>query len=239
MKSKLIYGLLATALLMSSCDIESIKVSDTLSTREYSFANYEALQISGDFNAFVTFSETEEHIEIEANENIQNKISVSKEGNTLRIGLENNINLRGNATLNAYITTNNISRYRISGDSFLELENELVAEKVTLDVLGDSRFFGEVDVNNLSADVRGDSVIDVFGSAKTVNVNLSGDSTFKDYDLEVEDLTLRLSGDSAAFLTVSETIDIDASGDSVLNYRGEGEVIRQRLSGDSRIIKRD
>ncbi len=240
MKSTLIHGLiLATVLLVSSCDTESIRVSDTISTRQYSFSNYEALELSGDFNAFVTFSETEERIEIEANDNIQNKIRVSQDGNTLKIRLENNVALRGNATMNAYITTRNISRYRVSGDSSVELENLLVANTVTVDVLGDSRFYGELDTNNLSVDVKGDSVIDVFGTAGTANVDLSGDSTIKDYDLAVEDLTIDMSGDSSAYLSVNGTIDIDASGDSALNYRGDAEIIRQRLTGDSRIQKRD
>ncbi|UOY06412.1 DUF2807 domain-containing protein [Muricauda sp. SCSIO 64092] len=240
MKSTLIHSLiLATVLLVSSCDTESIRVSDTISTRQYSFSNYEALELSGDFNAFVTFSETEERIEIEANDNIQSKIRVSQDGNTLKIRLENNVALRGNATMNAYITTRNISRYRVSGDSSVELENLLVANTVTVDVLGDSRFYGEVDTNNLSVDVKGDSVIDVFGTAGTANVDLSGDSTIKDYDLVVEDLTIDMSGDSSAYLSVNGTIDIDASGDSALNYRGDAEIIRQRLTGDSRIQKRD
>ena len=240
MKSTLIHGLvLATVLLVSSCDTESIRVSDTISTRQYSFSNYEALELSGDFNAFITFSETEERIEIEANDNIQSKIRVSQDGNTLKIRLENNVALRGNATMNAYITTRNISRYRISGDSSVELENLLVANTVTVDVLGDSSFYGELDTNNLSVDVKGDSVIDVFGTAGTANVDLSGDSTIKDYDLAVEDLTIDMSGDSSAYLSVNGTIDIDASGDSALNYRGDAEIIRQRLSGDSRIQKRD
>ena len=240
MKSTLIHGLLlATVLLVSSCDTESIRVSDTISTRQYSFSNYEALELSGDFNAFVTFSETEERIEIEANDNIQSKIRVSQDGNTLKIRLENNVALRGNATMNAYITTRNVSRYRVSGDSSVELENLLIANTVTVDLLGDSRFYGELDTNNLSVDVKGDSVIDVFGTAGTANVDLSGDSTIKDYDLGVEDLTIDMSGDSSAYLSVNGTIDIDASGDSALNYRGDAEIIRQRLSGDSRIQKRD
>ena len=240
MKSTLIHGLiLATVLLVSSCDTESIRVSDTISTRQYSFSNYEALELSGDFNAFVTFSETEERIEIEANDNIQSKIRVSQDGNTLKIRLENNIALRGNTTMNAHITTRNISRYRVSGDSSVELENLLVANTVTVDVLGDSRFYGELDTNNLSVDVKGDSVVDVFGTAGTANVDLSGDGTIKDYDLAVEDLTIDMSGDSSAYLSVNGTIDIDASGDSALNYRGDAEIIRQRLTGDSRIQKRD
>ncbi len=239
MKSRLIFGLLATALIVSSCETESIRASNEISTREYSFSDYSRLQVSGDFDAFVRFSDTEERIEIEANSNLQDKIIVSKDGNTLRIRLENNINVRGNATMKAYITTRNISDYRVSGDSYLELENVLQTDNVSLDVTGDSRFIGEIEATTLLVDLKGDSEVDVFGTAKALNADLSGDSELKDYDMSVEDLILKLTGDSEAFLSVSETIDIDASGDSVLNYRGNAEIIRQRLSGDSKVKKRD
>ena len=178
-------------------------------------------------------------IEIEANDNLQDKILVSKDGNTLKIRLQNNLSVRGNATMKAYITTRNISQYRISGDSYVELENALLAPNVSIDVTGDSRFTGEIQAATLFVDLKGDSEVDVFGATNTLSADLSGDSELKDYDMSVEDLILELSGDSEAFLSVSETIDVDASGDSVLNYRGDADIIRQRLSGDSRIQKRD
>lgn len=239
MKSNVLFGLLATALLVSSCDSESIRASDEISTREYSFSDYSGLRVSGDFDAFVRFSETEERIEIEANENLQDKIIVSKEGSTLWIRLENNVNVRGNATMKAFITTQNISDYQVSGDSYVELENVLTSDNVSLDVTGDSRFTGEIEATTLFVDLKGDSEVDAFGTVNTLNAELSGDSELKDYDMNLEDLILKLTGDSEAFLSVSGTIDVDASGDSVLNYRGEAEIIRQRLSGNSKVRKRD
>ncbi|UJH67253.1 head GIN domain-containing protein [Allomuricauda sp. SCSIO 65647] len=239
MKSNVIFGLLATALLVSSCDTETIRVSDEVSIREYSLTDYSRLQVSGDFDAFVRFSDTEERIEIEANTNLHDKIVVSKDGNTLRIRLENNVNVRGNATMKAYITTRNIADYRVSGDSHVELENVLITDNVSIDVTGDSRFTGEMETNTLFVDLKGDSEVDIFGTTTRLDADLSGDSELKDYDMYVEDLVLKLTGDSEAYLSVSQTIDIDASGDSVLNYRGDAEIIRQRLSGDSKIQKRD
>lgn len=239
MKSITIFGLLATLLMVSSCDTESIRVSDEISTREYSFTDYSKLELAGDFDAYVRFSDTEERIEIEANANLQDKIIVSKTGNTLKIRLENNVSVRGNATMKAYITTRNIDDYRVSGDSFVQLENLLATDNIAIEVLGDSRFTGELETNNLFINLKGDSEVNAFGTATMLNADLSGDSELKDYDLAVEELILDLSGDSEAYLTVSETIDVDASGDSVLNYRGNAEIIRQRLTGDSRIRKRD
>ena len=212
MKPQLIIGLLAATLFLFSCETESIRVSDEISTREYSFSDYSRLEVTGDFEAFVRFSDTEERIDIEANTNLQDRIIVSKDGNTLRIRLENNINVRGNATMKAYITTQNISDFRVSGDSYVELETVLQTTNVSIDITGDSRFLGEIETDDLTIDLKGDSEVDVFGTVETLDADLSGDSSLKDYDMSVQDLILKLSGDSEAFLTISKTIDIDASG---------------------------
>ncbi len=230
---------MATALLMSSCDTESIRASNEVSIVEYSFSDYNSLQVSDNFDVFVRFSDGEESIEIEANDNLQDKIIVSKEGNTLRIRLENNVSIRGNATLKAYITTSEISSFRTTGNSFVELENLLISDNLNLEATGNSRFSGNIDTERLTVDITGNSVVDVYGMATNVNARLQGNSLLKDYDLSTEDLILKMSGNSETFLTVSTTIDVEASGDSELNYRGDAEIVRQRLSGNSRIRKRD
>ncbi|WP_222984139.1 head GIN domain-containing protein [Flagellimonas meishanensis] len=240
MKSRLFFGLvMATALLMSSCDTESIRASDEISTVEYSFSGYNGLQVSGDFEAFVTFSNGEERIEIQANENLQDKIIVTKDGSTLKIRMENNINVRGNATLKAYITTSEISNFITFGNSLIELENLLVTDNLFIEASGNSWFSGNVDAERLTVTATGNSVLDIYGLAKSINAKLAGNSLMRDYDLFTDDLILTMSGDSDTFLSVSKTIDVDASGNSELNYKGDAEVIRERLSGNSKVRKRD
>ena len=240
MKSRLIYGLImATVLLVSSCDTESIRASNEITSVEYSFSGYSGLQVSGNFEAYVRFSNSEERIEIEANEDLQDKILVSKEGNILKIRLKNNVSIRGNAMLKAYITTSEISNFQTSGNSLIELENLLVTENISLQASGNSRFSGNVEAERLNADATGNSVLDVYGLTTNINAQLEGNSLMKDYDLFSENLTLRMSGGSEAFLSVSNTIDVDASGNSELNYKGDAEIIRERLSGNSKIRKRD
>ena len=62
---------------------------------------------------------------------------------------------------------------------------------------------------------------------------------FQDYDLIVDYLNIELSGASEAFLLINETIDINASGASVLNYKGNAVVNNQKLSGSSEVRNRN
>jgi len=238
MKTKLI-GLALALGFLTSCEHESIKASNSISTTEYSFTGYNSLELSSDFEAFIEFSDTTERIEIEANENLQNKIIVSQEGSTLKIRLKNNISVRGNVTLKAYIKVPEISNFKISGDSSVEFENVLFSDNVSIEARGDSRVLGEIETTNLFLEISGDSSVDLYGISSSLNADLRGDSSLKDFDLAVEDLIIDLSGDSYANISVSKTIDIQASGDSELNYKGHATIINQRLRGDAKIRNRD
>jgi len=186
----------------------------------------------------VNFSSTEEKIIVEANSDLQDRIIIQKKGNTLIAKLRNNVNIRGNATMNLYLTTANISSFLISGDVDITLEDELVTETALIVMSGDSNFKGQLKVLSLDLDIDGDSDVDLYGTADSVKAELSGDSDLRDYDLSIKELNINLSGDSDAYLSVSESIKIRATGDSSLYYKGEASILEKYITGDSKIIKR-
>ncbi len=232
---KFFITLILSTVLLSSCDHDTIRASGEVTTLEYSIPDYSEMKVSNAFNVYVTFSDTEESIRIEANENLHNKIIVKKEGNALVIRLEKFTTVKGNATLNAYISTKNISTFDLRGASRVTLENEWVHSDARVDLSGASDFTGEVAAERLYLDISGASNLDLFGNVASLNAKLSGSSDVRNYDLSVDNLKIELSGASEAFLSVEETIDIRASGASVLNYKGNASINNQKLSGSSEI----
>lgn len=236
MKTKaLIFILFLSLAFLSSCDHESIRASEELSSLSFSIPNYANLEVANAFNAYVTFSETEESIRIEANENLHDRIVVKRDGNTLKIKLKKFTNVRGNATLNAYITTKNITEFDISGASSIRLENEWVIQNGRIDASGASNFTGEVNADRLDVDLSGSSNTDIYGNTDELHADLSGSSEIRDFDLSTERLRIDLSGASEAYLLVNESIDVEASGASTLYYKGNADIIHKDLSGASEI----
>ena len=225
--------------MFTSCDKETIRVSGDIVRTEVNLKSYTGLQVSDAFHVWVAFSDSEEKIIIEANEDIQGKIEVKKDGEDLIVGLKESINIRGNATLNVYITTKNINFFNISGASSVTLDNVLNAENLILEISGASEFTGELLVEYLDLDASGASDVDVYGTASLVEAHLEGASNFGQYDLFTEELQMHLSRASNAFLSISDKIDLWASGASTLNYKGEAAVGTIALSGSSELIKRD
>ncbi|MDT0607504.1 head GIN domain-containing protein [Croceitalea rosinachiae] len=213
MKSKSIITILIfVAILFTSCDNETIRAEGEVTTRSFSFTNYTGLRASDSFSVFVTFSDTEESIEIDANDNLHKNIVVEQDGNNLVIRLRDNVSIKGRSTLNVYIVTNDLSKFDLSGASEVSLENDWTTKAAEIVLSGASNLEGKINTEQLIVKLDGASDLDLFGSANSLNARLSGSSTFKDYDLSINDLTIEFSGSSDAFLTVNETIDAEASG---------------------------
>ena len=233
--SKLFIVLILSIGLLTSCDHDTIRASDEVTTLDYSIPDYSKIKVSNAFNVYVTFSETEESVRIEANENLHNKIIVKRDGNALIIRLKKLTNVRGNATLNAFITTNNIAEFDMGGASSLTLENPWNVQNGIIELSGASDFTGEVLADRLELDLGGASTTNIFGNVGSMYADLSGSSDIRDFDLSVERLNIEMSGASEAYLSVSQLIDIEASGASELNYKGAAEIGRKELSGASEI----
>jgi hypothetical protein len=187
---------------------------------------------------YVTISESEENIQVEANDNLHEHIDIRLDGNKLRIKLMDVRKIRGNETLNVFITTKNITDFRAEGNSKLVLENTLEVPTVRLNITGNSWFTGAVTTGSMELNATGNSMISMKGSTNVLNAVLKGNCELSDYDLSVQSLQIDMAGNSNAYLTVSGSIDIVAKGNSVLSYDGNASIIRQDLSSDSKIIRR-
>ncbi len=263
-------------LALSACNYETIKVSDTVSTREYDFTDVTALSVATDFKAYVSFSDIDEKVRIRANDNLFEKIKIYQEGGRLTVKLQNNINIKGKETLQLYITMPEIRDYRASSDAAIYLDDALSTSDVSVDLSSDAYFEGDItadvfnfkassdsnadvfvdankahlnlssnadlngefQVDEVSAGLSSDSDVALVGKIGTLEATLTSDSQFKDYGLVLDDLEISLSSDSDAYLTVINTIDVEANSDSRLFYKGDAEIIRQVLSSDGRVIKK-
>ena len=227
------------SLLFMACEnTETIIPNDNIITQQHFYSDYDRIETEGAFTVYVEFSDTEESIEIEANDNLHQYIEVKKEGSALKIGFRDNINITGSATLVAHVTTKKVTDYAASGASQFFI-NELSAEDVSIFLSGASQFSGEVYVMNLSAELSGASVVHLLGEAETTDFTASGASIIGGFEYSTEILNVNFSGASMLSITVNDELDVTASGASIISYKGTGVVKSQNLSGESKIFKVD
>jgi len=232
----LIPSIIFLSILFPSCSSDIIVASDEITTKEYIFFGYNALEIQNNFNVFLTFSGTEEKFKIEANDNLHAYIKTTQVDNKLIVKLVGVGNIKGNETLNIYITTKEINDIKLEGNSHLTVE-DLTNASLKIDLSGNCFVNGSVNVQQMNLISAGNCKVDLSGNIKTLNAKLNGNCELSDYTLTIEDLILKLSGNSNAHLEVTNTISIDASGNSNLFYKGDASIIHQNLSSNSKIIK--
>jgi hypothetical protein len=238
MKTKL-FSLIALSfsLFLFSCNEfdNHVKPNNKITTTQATYSDYDMIDASSAFTVYVTFSDEEESIEIEANDNLHQYIEVKKENDVLRIGLNRNVHIRGSATLTAYITTKNVSEYMASGASRIIVESRIEATDANIYLSGASTFSGELVVDNFITDLSGASNLNIQGFAQNFEAEASGASVMQNYGFETNRLKADLSGASNMYVTVGEGIDVEASGASVLYYKGSAVITGQDLSGASSI----
>jgi len=230
---------LCFSLFLFSCDVfdHDVVPTNKVTTIPETFSDYDGIDASSAFTVYLTISDDDESIEIEANDNLHQYIEVKKENGVLIIGIENNVSIKGNATLNAYITTNSVSSFMGSGASRFMLNQGISEEEISIYLSGASTFTGDINSGKLYADLSGASTLSLSGYTLDYILEASGASVAKDFGFTSELLNAELSGASRASLTIDKEIIIDASGASVLQYKGDAVIVNQDLSGASSIKK--
>jgi len=214
-----------------------IKLSSKTVTKDFSFTNFDALDVANDFKVIINFSNGPSSIKVTANENLMDKVAVSKQGKTLTIRLKDNLWLKGPVILDVQITAPMINSYKVASDTTVILTTPLKSYNVNIDLRGDSVFKGTLDTKKLQLMARSDSELYLQGTVGVMTADLSGDSELKAKELIVQDLKIELNGDSDAKITVQNSLDAYARGDSDLQYKGNPKIISKRVRGDSDITQ--
>jgi hypothetical protein len=213
--------------------------SGTVETKQYEFSDFTRVDISNAFE-FEIVQSSSYSVNITADNNLFKDIQVSKEGETLKVGLSK-VSLRWPLTLKVAITMpqlrnldisgaaqgtlNNFSSTRklgieVSGASSLELF-EISASDVIFEVSGASKANGDMKADNADFDISGASLIQLEGSAKEITVDASGASHVKLAGFTVDNADITLSGASNATINLEGKLDADLSGASKLEYIGK------------------
>ncbi|MEO6582910.1 MAG: head GIN domain-containing protein [Ferruginibacter sp.] len=137
--------------------------------------------------------------------------------------------------LRVYISFKNLQLLDVSGASDVVVAGSINSPDLSLKFSGASDFKGAVTVNTLAINLSGASDVKISGTAAIININSSGASDVSGFGLVTDDCKATASGASDINLTVNKEISAQASGASVITFRGSGELTKSNTSGASSI----
>jgi hypothetical protein len=202
-------------------------------------SNFHAISISNAFNVYLTQG-NEEAVAVSAAElKYRDLIMVEVKGGVLFIGLrKDGWNwIKGDKKLKAYISFKNIDKLDLSGNTDAYIQGLIKVENLRMDLSGSSNVKGKLEAKKLVVDLSGASDMTVNGSVGQLTISASGASKFKGADLSTDFCDAHATGSSDIMVTVNKELSAQASGNSDVQYKGEGVIRDIKTSGSSSISR--
>lgn len=239
---KSITGFFLLVLLFSACSMydNDVTPSSRVTTRSMEVGSFTALDVSDAFRVYVTLTDQEAPVTVEANDNLHRYIRIHNSGGRLIVEFSENIDIKqGDPVLNVYVSTPTLNDIEASGASYVALDTPLYTDFLDVDLSGASLLRGTLHTGEVQADLSGASALQILGSTVDFRIDASGSSSMEGYGFLTKYLDANLDGASQASLSVEDEIRIEASGASILRYRGEATIVHQELSGAASVVKVD
>ena len=255
MKKKLLAALLIGVLIgvgmLAGCKTVPIDVEEGLLTTEtYDFTDFTGVEVGHAFELEVTPSDNYS-ITITAREKTLDNITVSRDGDLLKIELDSWW-LTWHTTPKVTITMPSLQRLDLSGaaqgeargfrstsDFEVELSGasnldlDMGAGAFRADISGASSLSGHLEATSSDIELSGASDASLTGSGGDLVIDGSGASRYNLAGYAVNDASVELSGASSAELTVNGRMDVHLSGASKLEYFGDPTLGTLDISGAS------
>ena len=243
MKTKVILlAILVLGFIFTSCQKDEFDVvpSTNVTTTNFSASGVSQLDVSNVFKVYVSFSETEESVQVEASANIHSLVEMRQSGDKLIIDLHKNTTFTGVApVLNVYIKTATLSKVKAQGASSIVFENPLETSQFDLDITGAAKVSGRIQVVDLVAKLIGAANLDISGHSDSFEIDAEGASEMTGFNFDTNTLKTDLKGGSNISLVVNQKLEVSATGASNVRYKGNGIIDKQYLSDASAIVKMD
>ena len=202
-------------------------------TQTYDYTDFTRVDVGYAFRVEITQSDSYS-ISITAPENLFPHIQVSKEGETLKIGLAQPAPIRG---AKAEIAMPDLRALNFSGATKGTITGFSSSNDINLDLSGASNLAGDIQAGDAAVMLSGASRVELEGSAKDININASGASRVNLSRFPVNNAQVLLSGASTGTVNLNGRLDADLSGASKLSYIGEPTMGNINTSGASTLSK--
>jgi hypothetical protein len=218
---------------------QSTPASGDVVTQQFDLADFTAVQAANAFAVDIVQADSFS-VTVRVDNDLLDRLDVSKDGDTLRLRLEPRDGVEGDVTLEASITMPDLDSLELSGATRANVSGFSSTGPLSIELTGASRLDGDLEAGSVDMEASGASRVALEGSATDLSVRSSGASSLDLADFLVDTADIELSGASDATVNVRERIDgVDVSGASTLRYMGDPELSDVSSSGASTVEKVD
>lgn len=175
-------------------------------------------------------------VTLTGDDNILSQMELLQAGDVLQIRYTTDADYVPSLPIVIDVGTTGLARFSGSG-AVTVVSSVSQAEVLTVEASGGSSLrFSAIDTQDLRLSTSGGSAATFAGRAPRQRIEVSGAGTYEGLELVSVDATVILSGASRARLSVSGSLEVQASGASEVEYRGDASVVSE-LSGESTVTR--
>lgn len=186
---------------------------------------------------------SKEVIEIEADDNLIERVESKVSRKTLNLSYKKDIgmlfsrNIKPSEPIRIKLTTTDLEQVKLNGEASLIGENNYVlnTDKLKIIINGSGLVELEVKVKELEVDLSGSSQVKLFGVANKQKVEINGSAKYEAIDLETDKTEINISGSAEASLSAEKELDIEISGSAEVTYKGDPDKFSQDISGSGKV----
>ncbi len=193
--------------------------------------SFTAIEVEDGIDLYLQQGDTEELV-LRADENIHEYIITEVEGAVLKIYAD--ASFRRVKEKEMLVTFRDLRELRARQGSDVKSRRPLELETLSAELSSGSDLNLEVSAQEMEFELSSGSDAEFSGEVTDLRIRASGGSDIDGRDLEVTgECVLRLSGGSDAEVYVTGKLDIEASGASDVEFRGDPEITNLKTSGGS------
>jgi hypothetical protein len=220
-------------ILLASCGFPirytEVRGSGNLITESRRVSGFKAIELNGIGNVVIRQGD-KESLEVTADDNLLKYIRTSVNGGTLKIEIQEGVELYPSDQVNYMLTIQSLNSIEINGVGQVEVD-KLATGNIKITVNGDGRLdFKEVTADVMTIEINGLSEIDAAGEVHSLQIDLNGSGEIQASDLHSRMGAWDISGSGSITAWVTDVLSFDISGSGDLGYYGS-PVIHADISG--------
>ncbi|MGO3183734.1 MAG: head GIN domain-containing protein [Aequorivita sp.] len=204
-------------------------VTKTVNTKPYDIIN-----IAGSMEVYLEKGK-EGNITVTAEDNVQDRIIVESDGNTLTISMINNTSLQNTKKIKILIPFEAISEISLRGSGSVTGKDVLISNSLSLTTRGSGEIGISVKTDLLNAQLNGSGEIEISGTTKSIEVNSKGSGKFKGKELIADQAEINISGSGDSSIFVNNSLTGKIKGSGRIYYGGNPSINEIKVFGSGKV----
>jgi hypothetical protein len=219
--------------------LQALSFAPESQTKKIRVGNFQSLEIGHDFDVQIIKGNVCSITATGRADDLE-KLDVQVEGNTLKFDIDASWSWMGynknHKKIKLLITLPRIKSAEFSGASHVNLRGFNDEEQMNITVSGASHLAGDsIQADKLVLELSGASHAKLSGRIAKLDLELSGASHLNAEELLSRDADIEASGASHAQVTIQKSLQVEASGASKVEYRGNPMNLTKDVSGASTV----